>query len=161
MCLGGEERQSRCFLVWADSLRRPWWIILAWVVAAAAVISLAPKLTSSSDEASFLPEHYESIRAADVQEKEFHKQRNVGAIIVFQRSDGGKLTAADSADVKRVSRELQARKIPDVEAVVPGEVSPNKQVQTFRSWPCRRSPTPRTPRPRTPWRNCGPIWGPS
>ncbi|MGW7269017.1 MMPL family transporter [Streptomyces sp. NPDC054864] len=111
-------------------VRRPWWIILAWVVAAGAVISLAPKLTSSSDEASFLPDHYESIRAADVQEAEFPKQQNIGAIIVFQRSDGGKLTAADSADVTRVSRDLQAQKIPQVQAVVPGAVSPNKLVQT-------------------------------
>ncbi|MGW0904480.1 MMPL family transporter [Streptomyces sp. NPDC002853] len=111
-------------------VRRPWWIILAWVVAAGAVISLAPKLTSSSDEASFLPDHYESIRAADVQEAEFPKQQNVGAIIVFQRSDGGKLTAADSADITRVSGDLQAKKIPEVQAVVPGAVSPNKLVQT-------------------------------
>ncbi|WP_055569314.1 MMPL family transporter [Streptomyces atriruber] len=111
-------------------VRRPWWIILAWVVAAGAVISLAPKLTSSSDEASFLPDHYESIRAADVQEKDFPEQQNVGAIIVFQRSDGGKLTAADSADVARVSKDLQNRKIPEVQAVVPGQVSPNKLVQT-------------------------------
>ncbi|MEU5683780.1 hypothetical protein DEJ48_37610 [Streptomyces venezuelae] len=111
-------------------VRRPWWIIVAWVIAAGAVISLAPKLTSSSDEASFLPDHYESIRAADVQEKDFPEQQNVGAIIVFQRSDGGKLTAADSADVARVSKDLQNRKIPEVQAVVPGEVSPNKQVQT-------------------------------
>ncbi|MEU8957745.1 hypothetical protein AB0C93_25960 [Streptomyces sp. NPDC048518] len=36
-------------------VRRPWWIILAWVVGAGAVISPAPKLTSGSDEASFLP----------------------------------------------------------------------------------------------------------
>ncbi|MEU6678585.1 MMPL family transporter [Streptomyces sp. NPDC046925] len=111
-------------------VRRPWWIILAWIVAAGAVISLAPKLTSSSDEASFLPDHYESIRAADVQESEFPKQQNVGAIIVFQRSDGGTLTAADSADVARISKDLQARKISQVQAVVPGAVSPNKLVQT-------------------------------
>ncbi|MFF1695735.1 MMPL family transporter [Streptomyces sp. NPDC058257] len=111
-------------------VRRPWWIILAWVVAAGAVISLAPKLTSSSDEASFLPDHYESIRAADIQEAEFPKQQNVGAIIVFRRSDGGKLTAADSADVTRISKGLRAKKIPEVQAVVPGAVSPNKLVQT-------------------------------
>ncbi|MFF1716683.1 MMPL family transporter [Streptomyces sp. NPDC058268] len=111
-------------------VRRPWWIILAWVVAAGAVISLAPKLTSSSDEASFLPDHYESIRAADVQESEFPEQQNVGAIIVFQRSDGGKLTAADSADITRISKDLQAKKIPEVQAVVPGAVSPNKLVRT-------------------------------
>ncbi|GHE42506.1 putative membrane protein [Streptomyces longispororuber] len=111
-------------------IRRPWWIVLAWIVAAGAVISLAPKLTSSSDEASFLPEHYESIRASDVQERDFPQQRNVGAVIVFQRSDGGRLTAADSADVVRVSKDLAARGIEDVQAVTPGEVSPNKRVQT-------------------------------
>ncbi|MEV0112970.1 MMPL family transporter [Streptomyces sp. NPDC050844] len=111
-------------------VRRPWWIILAWVVVAGAVISMAPKLTSSSDEASFLPDHYESIRAADVQEQEFPRQRHVGAVIVFQRSDGGKLTAGDSADVTRISKDLQAQKIPEVQAVVPGAVSPNRLVQT-------------------------------
>ncbi|MGA4843428.1 MMPL family transporter [Streptomyces sp. G45] len=111
-------------------VRRPWWVILAWVVAAAAVISLAPKLTSSTDEASFLPEHYESIRASDLQERDFPQQENVGAIIVFQRSDGRALTAADSAEVVRVSKDLEAKKIKDVQAVRPGEVSPNKRVQT-------------------------------
>ncbi|MFE0100733.1 MMPL family transporter [Streptomyces sp. NPDC059009] len=111
-------------------VRRAWWIIIAWVVAAGAVISLAPKLTSSSDEASFLPDHYESIRAADVQEKDFPKQENIGAVIVFERSDGGKLTEADSANVVRISKDLQAKKIPDVQQIVPGEVSPNKLVQT-------------------------------
>ncbi|MVO88402.1 MMPL family transporter [Streptomyces sp. p1417] len=111
-------------------VRRPWWIIVAWVIAAGAVISLAPKLTSSSDEASFLPGHYESIRASDLQERDFPQQRNIGAIIVFQRSDGGKITAADSADVTRVSKDLAGRDIEDVQAVEPGQVSPNKLVQT-------------------------------
>lgn len=111
-------------------VRRPWWIILAWVVAAGAVISLAPKLTSSTDEASFLPGHYESIRASDVQEREFPQQQNIGAVIVFQRSDGGKLTGADSAAVDRISKDLQGKKIPEVQAVVPGKVSPNGLVRT-------------------------------
>ncbi|GGS11760.1 putative membrane protein [Streptomyces aureoverticillatus] len=111
-------------------VRRPWWIILAWVIAAGAVISLAPKLTSSTDEASFLPDHYESIRASDLQEREFPQQRNIGAIIVFQRSDGARFTAADSADVTRVSQDLAAKKIKEVQAVEPGQVSPNKLVQT-------------------------------
>ncbi|MBO1333710.1 MMPL family transporter [Streptomyces sp. VRA16 Mangrove soil] len=111
-------------------VRRPWWVILGWVVVAAAVISLAPKLTSSTDEASFLPDSYESIKAADVQESEFPRQQNIGAVIVFQRSDGKRLAAADSADVVRVSRELAAKDIPEVEAVVPGQPSPNGLVQT-------------------------------
>ncbi|MZD04678.1 MMPL family transporter [Streptomyces sp. SID5785] len=111
-------------------VRRPWWVILAWVVVAAAVIALAPKLTSSSDEASFLPDSYESIEAADLQESQFPKQQNIGAVIVFQRSDGRRLTSADSADVVRVSRSLAAQDIPKVEAVVPGKPSPNGLVQT-------------------------------
>jgi RND superfamily putative drug exporter len=111
-------------------VRRPWWIILAWVVAATAVISLAPKLTSSNDEASFLPGHYESIQAQDVQKDKFPRQQNVGAIIVFQRSDGGKLTAADSAAVRSTSSSLAAEQIPQVKGVVPGPPSPNRLVQT-------------------------------
>ncbi|MYW68686.1 MMPL family transporter [Streptomyces sp. SID8379] len=111
-------------------VRRPWWVILGWVVVAAAVISLAPKLTSSSDEASFLPDSYESIEASAVQESEFPKQQNIGAVIVFQRADGKRMTAADSAEVIRVSRELTAKDIPKVEAVVPGQPSPNRLVQT-------------------------------
>ncbi|GGV49572.1 putative membrane protein [Streptomyces spectabilis] len=131
MCLGGEERQWVMFSALGRFVvRRPWWVILAWVVAAAAVISLAPKLTSSTDEASFLPGHYESIRASDLQERDFPQQENIGAIIVFQRSDGRQLTPADSAGVTRVSKDLQAKQVEDVQAVTPGEVSPNKRVQT-------------------------------
>ncbi|MEV5606740.1 MMPL family transporter [Streptomyces sp. NPDC052225] len=111
-------------------VRRPWWVILGWVVVAAAVISMAPKLTSSSDEASFLPDSYESIEASDIQEAKFPRQQNIGAVIVFQRSDGERLTAADSAEVVRVSKELAGQDIPEVEAVVPGKPSPNGLVQT-------------------------------
>ncbi|MEV0264051.1 MMPL family transporter [Streptomyces sp. NPDC050617] len=111
-------------------VRRPWWVILAWVIAAAAVISLAPKLTSSSDEASFLPGDYEAIRASDVQEKDFPQQRNIGAIIVFQRSDGARLTARDSASVAKIATALNKEKIKGIDAVAPGSTSPNKRVQT-------------------------------
>ncbi|MEV0279025.1 MMPL family transporter [Streptomyces sp. NPDC050610] len=111
-------------------VRRPWWVILAWVIAAAAVISLAPKLTSSSDEASFLPGDYESIRASDVQEKDFPQQQNIGAIIVFQRSDGARLTARDSASVAKIATALNKEKIKGIDSVAPGPLSPNKKVQT-------------------------------
>ncbi|MFI0238254.1 MMPL family transporter [Streptomyces sp. NPDC016845] len=111
-------------------VRRPWWVIVAWVIVAAAVISFAPKLTSSSDEAGFLPDGYESIKASDIQETRFPKQQNVGAVIVFQRSDGKKLTVADSAEVVRVAKDLAAKDIDKVDAVVPGKPSPNNLVQT-------------------------------
>ncbi|MFI6982795.1 MMPL family transporter [Embleya sp. NPDC050154] len=111
-------------------VRRPWWVILAWVIAAGVVIGLAPKLTSSTDEKSFLPKSYESVRASDLRNQDFPQQENVGAVIVFQRSDGKPLTQADSEQVARISASVQARKIEDVLAVTPGQVSPNGLVQT-------------------------------
>ena len=44
-------------------VRHPIWVIVAWIVVAAGVIGFAPKLTATTDEAQFLPTHYESIQA--------------------------------------------------------------------------------------------------
>ena len=43
----------------------PWRIIAAWVIAVAIIVPFAPSLASvsSSDQASFLPSSYESVRA--------------------------------------------------------------------------------------------------
>jgi RND superfamily putative drug exporter len=48
--------------------RFPWLVVAAWVILAVLVISFAPKLTSTSDESEFLPAHYESIKAATIQQ---------------------------------------------------------------------------------------------
>jgi putative drug exporter of the RND superfamily len=85
-----------------------WYVIAAWVLLAVVVVSLAPALTSTQDESEFLPKHYESIRAAQIQEDEFPSQFQPGAIMVFDRSDGGKLTAADTAKVTEVVSSLDA-----------------------------------------------------
>ena len=86
-----------------------WYVIAAWVLLAVVVVALAPALTSTQDESEFLPKHYESIRAAQVQEDEFPAQFQPGAIMVFDRTDGGELTAADSAEVTEVVGALDAR----------------------------------------------------
>jgi RND superfamily putative drug exporter len=88
--------------------RFPWLVIGMWILLAVLVVSLAPKLTSTQDESEFLPKHYESIRAAQVQQDEFPSQFQPGAIMVFDRTDGGKLTAADSAKVTEVVQSLDA-----------------------------------------------------
>lgn len=89
--------------------RLPWVVVGAWVVLAIVVISTAPKLTATTDESSFLPSHYESIRAAQIQAKEFPRASQPGAILVFDRPDGRQLTAADKAKAQQVVQALDAR----------------------------------------------------
>ena len=99
-----------------------WYVVAAWVLAAVAVVSLAPALTSTTDEAEFLPKHYESIKAAAIQEDEFPSQSQPGAILVFDRTDGGELTAADSAKVEQIVQQLTPKL--DKEVFAGGAVQP-------------------------------------
>jgi RND superfamily putative drug exporter len=109
-------------------VNRPWVTIAVWLVAAVAIIALAPKLTSTTDESSFLPSHYESIQAADLQQRAFPSKQNIGAIIVFSKADGGALTTADAQRAGTIARELNAKHIPKIDAVMPGQLSPNHLV---------------------------------
>ncbi|GGV91620.1 MMPL family transporter [Streptomyces massasporeus] len=109
---------------------RPWLTIAAWIVAAVALAALAPQLKSTGDQADFLPSHYESVQAAEVQERAFPQHEQPAAIAVFQRSDGGKLTAADKSDVAGISSRLQALGIDHIKRVETNEqaVSPNGRI---------------------------------
>src|SRR4051812_48230572 len=82
--------------------RRPWYVIGAWLVLAVLVIALAPGFKATQEQAEFLPDHYESIKAFNLQDEAFPSNSQVGAIVVFDRSDGGKLTAQDQAAVQSV-----------------------------------------------------------
>jgi RND superfamily putative drug exporter len=104
-------------------VRHSVWTIVAWIVAAVAIVATAPSLPSSSDQSSFLPKSYESIQAADLQQGAFPSAFTPSAILLYQRSDGGKLTAADLKDAGRITAELGAKKIDQVQQVVPGPPS--------------------------------------
>ena len=111
--------------------RHPWQIILAWIVVAVVVVMTAPKLTSATDEAEFLPGHYESIKAIDVQTEAFPDRTDIGAIVVFDRKDGEPLTAADSAKVAQIAESLNSEKIDQFGQIVASPPSENKLVQTI------------------------------
>ncbi|GAB1339465.1 MMPL family transporter [Streptomyces sp. E-15] len=104
-------------------VRHPVWTIVAWLIAAVAIVATAPSLPSNSDESSFLPKSYESIKAAELQERAFPSAFTPSAIALYQRTDGGKLTAADQQDVARISAELGKKHIDQVQKVVPGQPS--------------------------------------
>ncbi|RNL61208.1 MMPL family transporter [Nocardioides marmoriginsengisoli] len=87
--------------------RFPWYVLGAWAVAAVLIIAFAPGLKSTTEQADFLPKHYESIKATDILADAFPQQRDNGATIVFDRTDGKPLTADDKQDIDRVKAELK------------------------------------------------------
>lgn len=133
---GSEGRPGREGLfagIGRSVVRHPWRVIALWIIAAVAVIATSPGLPTTTDESSFLPKNYESIRAADLQDKAFPQAGNEtasAAIIVFARADGGRLTSADSAKVTAITAALGARHIPHVNSITAGHASSNRLVQT-------------------------------
>jgi hypothetical protein len=49
----------------------PWLVIGVWIIAAVAIVLTAPALPTTSNEASFLPSKYESIKAQNLQNQAF------------------------------------------------------------------------------------------
>ncbi|MBJ7357354.1 MMPL family transporter [Nocardioides sp.] len=83
--------------------RRPWYVIAVWVLFAGLVIAFAPSLKTTTDQAEFLPEKYESIKAATLQADEFpDTNATVGAIVVLDRADGEALSDEDLAKANEV-----------------------------------------------------------
>ncbi|WP_395297064.1 MMPL family transporter [Kitasatospora hibisci] len=111
-------------------VRRPWLVVIAWLVAAVALTVLSPKLESTTDQAEFLPSHYESVQVADLEKRAFPGQDQPAALGVFQRTDGGALTDGDKADVQKVAAGLQAKQYPHLNKVQadPGSVSPDGRI---------------------------------
>ncbi|MGB6456526.1 MAG: MMPL family transporter, partial [Streptosporangiaceae bacterium] len=114
-------------------VRHPWRVIALWVIAAIAIIPTSPGLPTTTNESSFLPKSYESIRAANLEDKAFPQQGHItadAAIIVFARADSAPLTAADSAKVASIAAELNNRHVRNIVGVTAGPPSPNRLVQT-------------------------------
>src|ERR1700722_497133 len=112
-------------------VRHPWLVIGVWVVAAVAIIGLAPKLGSSNNESSFLPSHYQSVQAQNLQQSAFPTSAAPGAIVVFERADGGELTGADSSQVDSIASKLAADHIPTLGTMQAGPPSANKLIHTI------------------------------
>ncbi|WP_121256850.1 MMPL family transporter [Nocardioides ferulae] len=89
--------------------RRPWFVIAAWVVLAGVVVSMAPQLQTTTEESEFLPDHYESVQAMELQSEKFPGATTPAAILVFEREDGEPLAEEDQATVARVAEELGPR----------------------------------------------------
>ncbi|PTR39547.1 RND superfamily putative drug exporter [Rhodococcus sp. OK611] len=114
-------------------VHNPWKIIAAWIIAAVAVVALAPTLTDvlNKEQSGFLPDTYESIQAQHLAEEQFGKSEDATATIVIKREDGQPLSAEDQAKVEGLAGSINAT---DIDRVVVAETGPqalaeNKEVQ--------------------------------
>jgi RND superfamily putative drug exporter len=84
--------------------RRPWFVIAGWLVAAAALMVVAPGIGSvtNPDQAAFLPSGSQSVRAAALGAREFSGSARATAVIVVGRA-GGTLSDSDVAAAGRLA----------------------------------------------------------
>ena len=108
-----------------------WWVIAAWIVAAVVIASTAPALQSTQDQSEFLPGHYESVKALTVQQEAFPERGEIGAIVVLDREDGGKLTEDDQANVSSIAEQLNTKSYDNLGAAAAAPVSDNGLVQAI------------------------------
>jgi RND superfamily putative drug exporter len=98
----------------------PWRVIAIWAVALTIVVPFAPSLgsVSNSDQASFLPSSYESVRAEKLVTQAFPNNGGASAVFIVERGDGKPLTPADRHEVALLASGLQQAKIASVARVV-------------------------------------------
>jgi RND superfamily putative drug exporter len=111
----------------------PWKVILAWIIAAVGIVVFAPTLSdvTTGDQANFLPNSYESVKAQELAEEKFSQSSDSTATVVVRRTDGQPLAEADQAKVGELAGAVQSANIERVTGVATGPeaLSPNKQVQ--------------------------------
>jgi len=113
---------------------RRFWVIAAWILAAVAIVPFSPKLgdVTNSDEASFLPHSYESAQADALARDAFPADAGATALLVFERTDGGALTAGDRKVVSRAVNDLSTSGIDRVAGArtgAPEQRSPDGRIQ--------------------------------
>ena len=112
-------------------VRGRWWVIAGWIVAAVVIALTAPALQSTQDQSEFLPAHYESVKALKVQQEAFPERGEIGAIVVFDREDGGELTEDDQAEVSSIAEELNTKTYDSLGTAVASPASDNGLVQAI------------------------------
>jgi RND superfamily putative drug exporter len=100
-------------------IAHPWRTIVVWLILAGAAIGLSSSLSgvTTSNQQSFLPKSFESVRAQDVGNQYFAAQSGATGSLVISRQDGGTLTQADQSKVSGLATSLTDDKIPGVLSV--------------------------------------------
>jgi RND superfamily putative drug exporter len=103
-------------------VHNPWKVIAGWIVAAVALVLFAPSLSdlTNQDQASFLPNKYESSQAQKLADKAFPQSTEQTSLLVYKRADGADLTAKDKEDVKAIAGRLTGAGVEHVSKVEVG-----------------------------------------
>ncbi len=113
--------------------KKRWYVIAVWIIAAIAIVGFSPKLAdvTSNDQASFLPEKYESAQAQQIAKESFPQSEGQTALILFKKDNNQQLTAADEQKVQEIVAGVNEAHIDKVGAIVsaPQMLSQNKQIQ--------------------------------
>src|SRR5215213_4555862 len=93
--------------------RHPVRVLIVWLFAVAALLALTSPGSvvdradvMKSDQTEFLPDRYESVRAARLEQRGFPTPEGASATIVLRRHDKGRLTAADVSAGSSFARSL-------------------------------------------------------
>lgn len=113
-------------------VKRRWWIVTAWLIAAILIIGLSPKLSQfeSNDQSGFLPKSYESIQAMNVSKNISPYSASPTDIIVFKTTSGTVLNNQDIYKINRAVMAINYQKLPRVVAVAfsPTQLAPNHKI---------------------------------
>lgn len=109
-------------------------VLAVWLVASFAIVPFAPRLTdvTNSDEASFLPDSYESVKASRLAASAFPESAGATGILVFSRTDGAPMEKADHRAANRVAGQVAGSGIALVEGIRTGnrnQLSPDGRLQ--------------------------------
>ncbi|MDQ1361387.1 MAG: putative drug exporter of the superfamily [Acidimicrobiaceae bacterium] len=111
----------------------PWRVIAVWVVASVAIVVFSPSISSvtNANQASFLPGHYQSVKAQEALTMDFPKQSGNTDLLVVERSDGAPLTAANQQAVSTFATGLTHAGISGVTGTFTSSalLSPNGKAQ--------------------------------
>ncbi|WP_229399835.1 MMPL family transporter [Micromonospora okii] len=113
-------------------VRRPGRVIAAWLLVLAALTAATfavyePEGSRSTDsQADFLPDRYESVKAAEIGSRAFPDPDGSSAVLVVRRADGAPLTSADQARIDGLPQQLQ---VAGVTSVTPGAVAPDGRLR--------------------------------
>jgi RND superfamily putative drug exporter len=114
-------------------VKRRWWILAFWLVAAILIVKLSPSLSSveSNDQSSFLPKGYESVEAINTAKKVSSDSQDATDIVVFSKVHGGTLDSADQQTISSVVHALNSDHMAHVQSVTTSarEISPNSKAQ--------------------------------